>query len=70
MVNLPFTVLAGAALSVALVIPAPVHDLTLNTPSPAAVPGSAAGPSPSIEGCPRPAADSRGTPRSWCQGVP
>ena len=32
MLNLPFTLLAGAALSVALVTAAPVHDLTLNTP--------------------------------------
>ena len=33
MLNLPFTLLAGTALSVALVIAAPVHDLTLNTPA-------------------------------------
>ena len=70
MVNVPFTVLAGAALAVALMIPAPVHDLTLNTPAPAAVPGAGVDRSPSIKGCPRPVADSRVTRRSWCPGLP
>ena len=70
MLNLPFTLLAGTALSVALVTAAPVHDLTLNTPAPATAPGAVADRSPSIEGCPTPIADSRGTRPSWCPELP
>jgi hypothetical protein len=70
MLNLPFTLLSGAALAMALVTAAPVHDLTLNTPAPATAPGAVAHGSPSIEGCPRPVADSRDTRRSWCPGLP
>jgi hypothetical protein len=70
MVNLPFTVLGGAADAVGLLIAAPVHDLTLNTPAPAPAPGAVAYHSPSIEECPRPLADSRATRHSWCPAPP
>ena len=70
MLNLPFTLLAGAALSVALVTAAPEHDMTLNTPTQVTAPGAVADRSPSIEGCPRPVADSRVTRRSWCPVLP
>ena len=70
MLNLPFTVLGGAAVTVALLIAPPVHDLTLNTPAPAPAPGAVAHHSPSIEGCPRPVADSRATRPSWCPVLP
>ncbi len=70
MFNLPFTLLAGGALSVALVTAAPVHDMNLNTPSQVTAPGNVADRSPSIEGCPRPVADSRVTRPSWCPVLP
>ena len=70
MFNVPFTLLAGAALTVALVTAAPPHDMTLNTPAQVTAPGVAADRSPSIEGCPRPVADSRVTRHSWCPVLP
>jgi hypothetical protein len=72
MLNLPFTLLAGAAVTVALVNPAPDarHEMTLNSPAPAVAPAAPADRSPSIGGCPRPAAASPATRRSWCPGVP
>ena len=70
MVNLPFTVLGGAAVTVALLISAPVHEMTLNTPAPATAPGTVTDRSPSIEGCPRLVADYRVTRPSWCPVLP
>jgi hypothetical protein len=70
MVNVPFTVLGGAAVAVALLIAAPVHDLTLNTPAPAPPPGAVAHHSPSLEKCPRPAVDSPATRHSSCPVLP
>jgi hypothetical protein len=70
MLNVPFTLLAGAALSVALVTAAPEHDMTLNTPAQVTAPGGVADRSPSIEECPRPLADSRVTRRSWSPVLP
>jgi hypothetical protein len=70
MLNVPFTLLAGAALSVALVTAAPEHDLTLNTPAQVPAPGLVTDRSPCFEACPRPVADSRVSRRSWCPVLP
>ena len=64
MLYVPFTLLAGAALSVALVTAAPAHDMTLNTPAQVTAPGAVADRSPSLEGCPDP------SPTPALPGVP